>query len=284
MQQDDRRGALELSLEKARYEADRARRRYEEVDPANRLVAAELESRWNGALERVTELEQSLADVPHMRHALSAPEQVRLLELGRDLPALWHDAAASAELKKRILRSVLEEILIGDDASRSHHQLVLHWKGGVHTELSVARQASGKKHCDTSTTALKLIEELSKVCSDQSIAATLNRLGFKTGAGKTWRIHSVHNARHHHRLTNYRSQKAWVTVDAAAVELGVSHTVIRRLIRAGTLPATQVVATTPWIISRESLRLAAVQAAISAVHDGRQLRPHDSQQAEFPFE
>lgn len=284
VQQDDRRGALELSLEKARYEADRARRRYEEVDPANRLVAAELESRWNGALERVTELEQSLADVPHMRHALSAPEQVRLLELGRDLPALWHDAAASAELKKRILRSVLEEILIGDDASRSHHQLVLHWKGGVHTELSVARQASGKKHCDTSTTALKLIEELSKVCSDQSIAATLNRLGFKTGAGKTWRIHSVHNARHHHRLTNYRSQKAWVTVDAAAVELGVSHTVIRRLIRVGTLPATQVVATTPWIISRESLRLAAVQAAISAVHDGRQLRPHDSQQAEFPFE
>jgi excisionase family DNA binding protein len=280
---DERRRLLELSLQKARYEVDRARRQYDEVDPANRLVAAELEARWNRALERAVELEQQLEATATERCELSEQEQVRLLELGRDLPALWNHAAASAELKKRILRTVLEEIMIGDDESRSHHLLVLHWKGGVHTSLSVARTAPGKKHRDTSATALELIEELSKVCSDSAIAATLNRLGFKTGGGKTWRLHSVHNARHIHRLTNHRRQNGWVTVEQAAEQLGVSHTVIRRLIREGTLPATQVLETTPWIIARESLLLGDVQSATEAVRTGRQLSRADSQQTEFPF-
>jgi excisionase family DNA binding protein len=280
---DERRRLLELSLEKARYEVDRARRQYDEVDPVNRLVASELEARWNRALERAVELEQQLDATATERCELREQEQVRLLELGRDLPALWNHAAASAELKKRILRTVLEEVMIGDDESRSHHLLVLHWKGGAHTSLSVARIAPGKKHCDTSATALELIEELSKVCSDPAIAATLNRLGFKTGAGKTWRLHSVHNARHIHRLTNYRKQNGWVTVEQAAEQLGVSHTVIRRLIREGTLPATQVIETTPWIIARESLLLGDVQSATEAVRTGRQLSRADSQQTEFPF-
>ena len=282
-QQDDRRRLLELSLEKARYEVDLARRQYDKVDPANRLVAAELESRWNTALEKAGELEQQLVAITHDRHQLSEQEQIRLLELGRDLPALWNHTSAAADMKKQILRTVLEEIMIGDDESHRQHQLVLHWKGGVHTQLSVERMARGRKHGDTSTTALKLIEELSKVCSDQSIAATLNRLGFMTGKGHTWRVHSVYSARYIHRLTNYRNEKTWVTVEQAAQELGVSHTVIRRLIRDRTLPATQIVETTPWIISRDSLLLAEVQASIAAVRTGRQLRHADPKQAEFPF-
>jgi len=280
---DERRRLLELSWEKARYEVDRARRQYDEVDPANRLVACELESRWNAALQQAAELEQQLDAVTHERHELSEQEQVRLLELGRDLPALWNHDAASAEMKKRILRTVLEEIMIGDDASRTNHLLVLHWKGGVHTELSVVRNAPGKKYCETSVTALELIEELSKVCSDQTIAATLNRLGFKTGSGKTWRLHSVYNARYIHRLTNYRKQNAWVTVEQAARELGVSHTVIRRLIREGTLAATQVAESTPWIIARESLTLTSVKSEVATVRSGRQPPTRDPKQAEFPF-
>ena len=280
---DERRRLLELSLEKSRYEVDRARRQYDEVDPANRLVASELESRWNAALARAAELEQQLDTATHERHELTEQDQVRLLELGRDLPSLWNHDAASAEMKKRILRTVLAEIMIGDDASRTNHLLVLHWKGGVHTELSVARNQPGKKYCETSVTALELIEELSKVCSDQTIAATLNRLGFKTGSGKTWRLHSVYNSRYIHRLTNYRKQNAWVTVEQAARELGVSHTVIRRLIREGTLPATQVVESTPWIIARESLGMTPVQSEIAAVHSGRQLPRRDPKQAEIPF-
>jgi hypothetical protein len=283
-QHDERRRLLELSLEKARYEVDRARRQYDEVDPANRLVAGELEARWNAALEQTAELEQQLETMTHQRVQLSDAEQVRLLEMGDDLSSLWNHRAASAEMKKRILRTVLEEIMIGDDAGRKNHLLVLHWKGGVHTELSVVRNRPGKKLGDTSVTALELIEELSKVCSDQTIAATLNRLGFKTGGGKTWRLHSVHNARYLHRLKNYRKENAWVTIEQAAEELGVSHTVIRRLIRERTLPAKQVVASTPWIIARESLTISDVQNAVQAVRAGRQLPKADPKQAELPLE
>ena len=283
-QQDEQRRLLALSLEKARYEVDRARRQYDQVDPANRLVAGELESRWNAALARASELESQLDAATRAQVVLSEADRQRLLELGRDLPALWNHSNATAETKKRILRTVLEEIMIGDDENRKHHLLVLHWKGGVHTELAIVRNRPGKKYSQTSVTALTLIEELSKVTSDQAIAATLNRLGMKTGGGKTWRLHSVHNARHIHRLTNHRSENAWVTIEQAATELGVSHTVIRRLISEGTLPATQVVASTPWIIARESLLLEPVQTAITAVHSGRQLPRANSQQAEFPFE
>jgi len=282
-QQDERRRSLELSLEKARYEVDRARRQYDEVDPANRLVASELEARWNAALEKVTNLQQQLETTTHQRHELTEQEQLRLLELGRDLPSLWQHESATSDMKKRILRTVLDEIVIGDDEERKNHLLTLHWKGGVHTELSVVRNAPGKRLTDTSKTALELIEELSKVCSDQTIAATLNRVGFKTGAGKTWRLHSVHNARYIHKLKNHRKTNAWTTVEAASQELGVSHTVIRRLIREGALPATQVIETTPWIIARDSLILPAVTSAVEAVRTGRQLSPRNSQQAEFPF-
>lgn len=283
-QQDEQRRLLELSLEKARYEIDRARRQYDQVDPANRLVAGELESRWNAALQRAAELEQRLDETTHQQIMLSEFDQQRLLELGRDLPALWHHSSATAEMKKRVLRTVLEEIVIGDDEARKNHLLVLHWKGGVHTELSIARNRPGKKYSETSVTALTLIEELSKVTSDQAIAATLNRLGMKTGGGKTWRLHSVHNARSIHRLKNHRRENAWVTIEQAATELGVSHTVIRRLLGEGTLPATQVVATTPWIIARNSLLLESVQIAITAVRNGRQLHKPDPQQLEIPFE
>jgi hypothetical protein len=283
-QHDERLQQLQLSLEKARFEVDRARRQYDQVDPANRLVAGELESRWNTALKRTVEIEQQLETLSVDRHELSESQRLGLLELGQDLPLLWNDKSADADLKKRILRTVLEEIMIGDDEQRTNHLLVLHWKGGVHTELSVPRNKPGKKYCETSVTALELIEELSKVCSDQAIAATLNRLGFLTGGGKTWRLHSVHNARYHHRLTNYRKQQRWVTIEQAAKALGVSDTVIRRLIRQDILPATQVVPSTPWIIDRKSLELVDVVTAVSAVRSGRQLSKRNPNQPEFPLD
>jgi DNA invertase Pin-like site-specific DNA recombinase len=282
-QQDTKRKSLELALEKARYDVDRARRQYDAVDPDNRLVAGELEQRWNAALARVAELERECTQWEKYHTTLTDEERTRLMELGSELPLLWNHESASPELKKRILRTVLEEIVIRDDESRCKHLLVLHWKGGVHTELEVPRNKSGHKTIDTDKTALDLIEELSKVCSDHAIAATLNRLGYKTGAGKTWRVHRVYNARYVHRLTNYRQHNDWLTVEGVSKELGVSITVIRRLIREQILPATQMMPHTPWIISRDSLSLQAVQSEITAVRSGRRLRRHDANQQELPF-
>jgi len=233
----EKRRSLELALEKARYQTQRAWRQYDGVDPENRLVAGELEARWNAALRHEAELQEQLASLDTERRQLTDEERQRLLALANDLPALWNDEAASNEFKKRVLRSVLEEIVIGDNEDRTEHILRLHWQGGVHTGPRVTRNSTGQRAETTEKTALDLIEELSKVCSDQAIAATLNRLGYRTGGGKTWRVHSVYSTRYYHRLNNHRNTDAWLTIEQAAQELGVSQTVIRRLIREKTLPA-----------------------------------------------
>jgi excisionase family DNA binding protein len=153
----------------------------------------------------------------------------------------------------------------------------------VHTELRVKRTKTGQHRRVADADVIALVSELSKVCTDQTTAATLNRLGYRTGTGKTWRAHSVANLRHYHRLPNYEKGVDWLTIDQAAAALGVSHTVIRRLIAEETLPATQVVPRAPRIIARESLSLPGVQAAVEAVHAGRQLRKPTPGQQEFPW-
>lgn len=282
-QQREKRQSLSLAKEQARYEADRARRQYDAVDPTNRLVAGELESRWNAALSRVSELESELAAIEPARESVTNEERDRLLELGRDLPALWHHPAATADLKKRLLRAALREIVIGDNDDRTQHAVVLHWQGGVHTELRVKRTKPGQHRRSADDDVMELVRELSKVCSDQTTAATLNRLGYRTGTGKSWRTHSVSNLRYYHRLPNYEKGVDWLTVEQAAAALAVSHTVIRRLIAAKILPATQIVPRAPWVIARESLSLEPVQAAVEAVHQGRQLRNLTPGQREFPW-
>jgi excisionase family DNA binding protein len=276
--------ALELALEKARYEASRAQRQYDAIDPENRLVAAELEARWNEALARVSELQQELDAFDTTPFELSDDQKRRLFELGSDLSKLWNHPSARDDLKKRILRTVLYEIIIDNDREQGEHTLVLHWQGGVHTEIRVSSNRRGQHRKTIEAPAIDLIQELSKVCSDQAIAATLNRLGYRTGAGKTWRIHSIYNARYHHRLINHRHTGDWLTVEQASKQLGVSHTVVRRLIQEKTLPAHQVVEFTPWIIAREDLSLAAVQCEAERIRKGRQLQSHDPAQMELPLE
>jgi hypothetical protein len=279
----EKREALTLALERARYEARRAQCHYEAVDPDNRLVAGELEKRWNTALLRVTEREQPLQAVGHEAFSVTAEQKERLLHLGQRLHETWNHSAACPELKKRILRTVLREIVINHTDDGRAHVLVLHWQGGVHPELRVQRNRPGHHRRVTDTNVIELIRELSKVCSDQTIAATLNRVGYRTGTGKTWRAHSVANLRYTQRLPNYPKGKDWLTVEQTAAVLHVSATVIRRLIKQRILPAKQVVAATPWIIARHDLELPRVQAEVQAVRQGRHLPKTSPDQGEFPW-
>jgi excisionase family DNA binding protein len=269
---DTKRQAVTLALEKARYEAQRAQRQYDLVDPAHRLVAGELERRWNEALERVTELEAQVATLKNQQITLSEEQRQGLLHLGQDLRAVWQHPAAPATLKKRILRTVLYEIIINTTQEPPEHLLHLHWQGGVHTELRVARNTAGKHGRVTHPDVLAVIRELSKVCEDRTLAATLNRLGYRTGTGKPWRAHHVACVRYQYRLPNYPKGKDWLTLTQAAAQLGVSKTVVTRLLAQGTLPASQVVPQAPWILQRSDLDLPAVQAEVQTVRSGRRPR------------
>jgi hypothetical protein len=270
---DTKRQAVTLAREKARYEAQRAWRQYDLVDPEHRLVAGELEHRWNAALERVTEVEAQLALLQRQQRTLSEEQRQGLRTVGEDLRVVWQHPSAPGALKKRILRTVLHEVMINTTQEPPEHLLHLHWHGGVHTTLRVVRNTAGKHGRATDPDVIAVIRELSKICRDLTIAATLNRLGYRTGTGKSWRAHSVACVRYQYRLPNFPKGQDWLTRSQAARQLGVSETVIKRLIGQGILPASQVVSSAPWIIQRTDLDLATVQAEVQAVRTGRS-RPH----------
>ena len=185
---------------------------------------------------------------------------------------VWHHVSAPEALKKRMLRTVLHESIIDTTQEPPEHLLSLHWHGGVHTALRVARHTAGKHGRATNPDGMAVIRALSKVCQDLTLAATLNRWGYRPGTGKSWRAHSVACVRYQYRLPNDPKGKDWLTRKQAAAQLGGSKTVLIRLLAQGTLPASQVVPQAPGIIQRRALDLPAVQAEVQAVRAGRRPR------------
>lgn len=284
LQTDEKRKALELAFEKATYEVNHARRQYDAVDPDNRLVAGELEKRWNEALQKQSELQQRLATETHCDQPLEESLRTRLFQLGDDLSSAWSQTATPLELKKRILRTVLMEIVADVSDEPPQITMWLHWAGGVHTQLRVARNLTGKhRHC-VDTQVIELVTELAKVCKDADIASILNRLGYRTGAGNTWIESRVRSLRKYHNVPAISEDKReWLTLADAAQELNISTQSVRKLIKLEMLPARQVVECAPWVIEREHLNLPAVQAAALAIRDGRRIPRRDPKQHEFPL-
>lgn len=169
----------ELALIQVRYRADLTPRQYDAVDPANRLVAAELERRWNDRLSEMRRQEEQLADRRAAGiEALSDAEKQRLLALGKDLHAAWSHPDITAEMRKGILRAVLKEIVVTRSDGRL--DLLLHWRGGDHMRFSVPRNCAGLHRWAASAKVVDLVRTLARQLPDSAITATLNRLGKQT--------------------------------------------------------------------------------------------------------
>jgi hypothetical protein len=130
---DDVHAALTRDLEAARFAADRAFRQYDATDPQNRLVAAELELRWNRALERVTDLQARIDDHDRQRPTPTSTTPDDFTSLASDLNTVWADPATDSRLKKRIVRTLIHEVIADIEPQAGEIVLVLHWVGGVHT-------------------------------------------------------------------------------------------------------------------------------------------------------
>jgi hypothetical protein len=180
------RQAIALEVEQARYEARLACRRYEAVDPDQRLVAAELEARWNTALHKVRELEQKLDACDRDLDRVPLPSKELLMTLAQDLPAIWNAPSTDMRLKQRIIRIVITEIVADVDDSRREIVLILHWAGGRHSELRLKKRETGQHRRCTPVEAVDVVRQLAGRFSDELIAATLNRLGMRTGMDHTW--------------------------------------------------------------------------------------------------
>jgi DNA invertase Pin-like site-specific DNA recombinase len=269
----EKRRALELALQKARYEAERFERQYNAAEPENRLVAAELEKRWNNSLTHVAEMQRRLEDANNAAPAITPEQREHLLALGDDLERLWDSPRAPVTLKKRILRTVLQEIVLDttDDPPSVH--LKLHWVGGSHTGLTVSKNRTGYHNHINSEEVTELIRELALVCEDGAIVSILNRLGYRTGNGNTWTEKRVQHVRHTKGfpVCPPPEQRLWITMQQAAEALNVSSMVVRRLIAEKVLPAKQIVKFAPWMIERHHLQLPSVRKAIRIVLSGRRV-------------
>ncbi len=259
---DERRRALELERQQAEYEVTLAARRYESVDPDNRLVAAELEMRWNAALTRLRECEARLAATVPPPPAVSRES---LQMLADDLAAAWHAPTTDMRTKQRLVRALIEEIVVDVDDTTREVVLLIHWRGGQHSELRVRKPLTGEHSKATSLEAGQLIREMATRWSDADIAATLNRMGLPTGQGNTWTGHRVATYRNNAGIPAYASairDGRYLTVLDAARKLAVSRYMIRTLIRRGILPARQVVVAAPWQIRAEDLGRSEVEHAL----------------------
>ena len=255
----------EMALQQARYEATLARRQYDAVDPENRLVASELEARWNARLQRVQELEEEVNQLKSEQgDGLLGRERERLFDLARDIPAVWNHPSAPAALKKRILRTVVNEIVASLCEERIG--LVIHWQGGDHTELGVVRSRSGEHRWQTDVETERIIGELSRMMPDGALAGLLNRLGKRTAKGHRWTQARVCAFRSERKIPVYqegeRRARGELTLDEAAEVLQVGKSSVHRLIRKKILPASQVCRGAPWVIRKSDLALQTVKEAL----------------------
>jgi hypothetical protein len=263
----EKRRQVELALEQARYEAGRARRQYDAVDPDNRLVTGELERRWNERLLAVRALEdQRDALATSSPAALTEAERERLLALGADVEAAWHSAGATASTRKRIIRTLIDEIVVRveDDAL----DLVIRWVGGDHTPLRVRKNRAGQHRWGTAADVVALVTVLARQLPDKAIAAILNRAGKATGRGNGWTRSRVCWLRNHRSIPPYRegerAERGETTLEAAAAVLEVSEATVRRLIQEKILPATQHCKGAPWVIRTSDLDDATVKQTAEA--------------------
>jgi DNA invertase Pin-like site-specific DNA recombinase len=271
-QKDDVLEALERDRQAASYAADRARRQYDAADPENRLVTAELERRWNLALQHAHEIEVRI----QQHRAATDQGQVDpgedLDQLANQLETIWNDPATSAQLKKRIIRTLIEEVLVDVDGSQGELILTIHWKGGVHSEFRIPRRRRGQCSTQTPHELIEAITVLARISTDDIIAGVLNRNGHLTGRGNRWTRERVTALRSHNRIPCYKSdeQQPWVNLTDAAAYLDISSRTLRLAIDRGEVPADHPFADGPWVISRASLDTTAAKALKSRAHT----RPH----------
>ncbi len=258
--------AKRLEVQQAEYEARLAARRYEAVDPDNRLVAGELEARWNAALTRAAELREDLQR--REAETMAAPDPTADLHtLARDLASLWHSDRADMRLKQRIVRTLIVEIMV-DRAPASHDAvLTIHWRGGRHSTLTVRLPKTGEHRRQHTPEVISLVRSMAGTWSDEHIAAMLNRGGHRTGQGLTWNAVRVGGLRQTHGIPAYAARHgdgASMTMLQAAQHLGVTCHVIRRLIKLEILAATQVMLDAPWQIRTADLDAPAVREFLAS--------------------
>ena len=263
--------ALQRELEQARYEASLAARRYEAVDPAKRLVARELEARWNNALEHVHHLEERLAAMEVAAASRLPIDRDALMALALDLPKAWNASGTDARTKQRLTRILVQEVVIDLDDASNEAVVTIHWHGGRHTETRVARTRTGRYPADRQPGAVEVMRKLGGQWPDRELAVTMNRMRCKSPDGQTWTTVRVRELRERLGIPSFDTEasRQTISVDETAQRLGICVASVHRLIGSGVLPATQLMPSAPWQVPVAALDSEAVRIGVRDIIDRR---------------
>jgi len=254
--------ALQRDLEAARYAADRAFRQFDAADPVNRLVAGELEERWNKTLARVVEIEGKIAAHQAARPTPTAdPSSLRML--ATDLKTVWTAATTDARLKKRIVRTLIHEVIADIDQDAAEIVLIVHWTGGIHSEMRLPRRRRGQRN-STSVDVIAAVRHLVLIATDDVIAGILNRNGLVTGHGNRWTPERVTSLRSHHRVPVFKPAsdgiEPWLNLSKAARLLKIASKTLWLAAQAGEIDAIHPLPDGPWIFAQAAVATSAAHA------------------------
>ena len=242
-----------LQVERAKYQADRAERRYRQVEPEHRLVARGLERDWEHALGELAKAEAELALREQQRpRALTEEERERLLALGADLGRVWAAPTTTDRDRKQLLRCLIEEVTIDADKQARRATVTIRWKGGAITELAVTLPKP-QPTIRTDEDTIALIERLAHHYDDGRIAGILNRQGRRSARGERFTTIIVGGLRRYRGIPAYKPPAEppdgeLLPVGKAADELGVAASTIFRWLQAGFIRGEQDTPGAPWRI------------------------------------
>src|SRR5262249_20542833 len=198
-----------------------------------------------------------------------APDATAWQHLADDLDAVWNDPRCEACLKKRIVRTLIREVMADVDVAASEIVLVIHWQGGVHTELRVRRRRRGHHGHETAKEIVAAVRILARVCPGKDIAALLQRNGLRTGKGNRWTAARVVALRCRNSIPCYnperRAAESWLNLSEASAFLGVAPGTLRVAVMKGDIQGEHPLTDGPWVFRRQDLETQATRAVVERV-------------------
>lgn len=250
---------FELAVERAHFEADRARRQFDAVEPENRLVARSLERDWEQRLAAARQAEVDLAAQRARRPpSLTAEEATWLSDAGADLHAIFDAPSTTARERKQLLRILITEVVITVDRSAGRAEGRIVWEGGASTELSITLPRRGFDTArKTEEETIEVIRRLAVHYDDATVARLLARQDRATATGLPFTAERVNNLRRSYNIATRKPGEAvtasdddvdMVSVAEAEKLLGTSRATLYRWLAQGFIAGDQVAPGAPWRI------------------------------------
>jgi len=268
-----------LKRERARYEAERARRQYDAVEPENRLVARSLERVWE---DRLRQVEQIDAEYENWRRqqpvSLAAAERGQILALGEDLPKLW--GAASAVERKHILRLVMKEVILDQRPATGQVWMRIVWQTGAVSEHKIRRTVNSyRNYADIGPLEARVRDLAAGQKIDREIATALTADGLLSAHGRPFSGGEVHLLRKRWQIPTVKingtghNPPQWpdgtYSVQGAAAALSISTQTVFKWLEKGRLSGHQLAKGMPWQIPLSTPQITALKTQVRRTNQSK---------------